>query len=437
MKGLFIWMFAAALTTASTEPIRVDPRPSVAPLTLQSAIDEALARNPSLIALRAEVDALRARPAQERFLAPPVLEAQIWQWPIDTLNPANTGMFMLMAGQELPGRGKRRLREAAAATEVAVAESGIAVRARAIIADVKRTYADLYVARKAIGIANGNLDLLRQLADVSQAKYATGRISQQDVLKAVVEISRMHVELIELGERARTAEARLNTLLDRPPEASVGPLADPPPERPLAAPSDLQRLAIEHQPELKTSRLEIARAEAQLAVVRSEYRPDFFVKGGYMLMPRDRDAWTASVGITWPNAPWSRGRLDAAAAEARGRVAVAKAQVDAAENGVRLMVQEAWIRARAAAERVALLGSTVLPQVEQSLDVARVAYQTDRVDFLALIDDSRVRLQTRLAYYEALAILEQARADLERAVGIDLEPLAPVEPPSSQAGGRN
>jgi outer membrane protein TolC len=105
------------------------------------------------------------------------------------------------------------------------------------------------------------------------------------------------------------------------------------------------------------------------------------------------------------------------------------------------MVQEALVRAQAASARVALLQTTLLPQAEQTLEVARAAYQTDRVDFLALMDDSRVRLAVRLEYYEALAALEQARVDLERAVGVDLErsarvdPPAHVEPPALQAGG--
>jgi outer membrane protein TolC len=51
-----------------------------------------------------------------------------------------------------------------------------------------------------------------------------------------------------------------------------------------------------------------------------------------------------------------------------------------------------------------------------------VAYQTDRVDFLAIIDNERVRLDAQLDYFRALSDLEQALADLERAVGTDITP---------------
>ena len=52
--------------------------------------------------------------------------------------------------------------------------------------------------------------------------------------------------------------------------------------------------------------------------------------------------------------------------------------------------------------------------------MSRVAYQADQGDFLTLIDNQRVLLDVQLAYYRALSDLEQARADLERAVGTDV-----------------
>ena len=57
------------------------------PLTLKAALDEALAKNLDLAALRAQVAVTHQRPAQERSLPPPMLEATIWQWPINSINP--------------------------------------------------------------------------------------------------------------------------------------------------------------------------------------------------------------------------------------------------------------------------------------------------------------------------------------------------------------
>lgn len=416
-------LWAGASSEQSQQPpaiVHTEANPTGPPVTLAELLREALEKNPELAALRAQVDVVRQRPGQERFLDAPMAEAQIWQWPFNSINPADTNMYMFMVTQDLPGRGKRQLRAAVADKDVALAESDIAIRARDVVNQIKQAYASLFIARKAIQVHLDSVELLRQIADVSQAKYTTGRISQQDVLKPVVELSRLHTDIIMFDEQAKLATARLNILLNRMPETPLGPLIEPQEQRMLPATADLQRIALERQPELQRSRVEIERAEAELASVRSDYKPDFSVQGGYMLMPRMTDAWMGRVGITWPKAPWSRGKIDARVAEQTAAVQAAKARTQVLENMVRLAVQEAYVRATAAQERAVLLRTTIKPQSQQTLEVSRVAYQTDRVDFQALIDNQRVLLDVNLDYFRALSDFTQALADLERAVGIDL-----------------
>jgi outer membrane protein TolC len=390
------------------------------PLTLKAALDEALAKNLDLDALRAQVQVTRERPAQERSLAPPMLEGTIWQWPVNTINPWNTNMYMFMVGQELPGRGKRELRAAVAEKDIALAETDVTIRSRQVVNDVKQAYAMLFIARKATEVHLASVELLRQIADVSQVKYATGRISQQDVLKPVVELSKLHGDLLMFEEQAGLAAARLNVLLARAPEAPIGPLTEPTEQTLLPATTELQRLALERQPELQRAHFEIERADAELASAKREFKPDFTVQGGYLLMPNQTDAWLARVGVTWPRAPWSRDKVTARITEQTAASETAKARERAMQNMVRLAVQEAYVRAKSARDRAALLRTTILPQAQQTLDVSRIGYQTDRVDFQAVIDNQRMLLDAQLGYVRALSEFEQATADLERAIGADL-----------------
>lgn len=388
-------------------------------LTLETALAEALDRNPDLVALRRMSDVSTHRPAQERALPPPRLEGQAWQWPIDTVNPANTNMYMLTASQDLPGRGKRALRAAVAEKDVDIANNHVAVRRRDVLDEVKRSYAELVLTRKAIEIHESTADVLRQFADLSAAKYEAGRISQQDVLRAVVELSKLHADLETLTERAALAEAGLNTLLGRPPDAPIGQLDVPRAVQAIPAPADLQQLALDHQPVLRAAALERERAEAERAVTRQEYRPDFFVAAGYMLLPRGRDAWTGSFGLTWPTSPWSRKKVDAQVSQADAEIEAARARERAAESRVRLDVQNAYLRLQSAQRRASLLETTVIPQSQQALEVSLMAYQTDRGDVLTLIDGRRMLLDAEMGYYEALRDAAQAASDLERTVGVD------------------
>ena len=391
------------------------------PLTLSAAVDEALQRNPELILLRRQFEAAQQRPAQERFLMPPSFEAQIWQWPLTTVNPLNTNMYMFSVQQELPGRGKRELRAAVTGKDAEIAWAETALRAREVIKEVQRAYLDIALARKAIDIHLDSMGLLRQSADISTVRYAAGRSPQQDVLKAVVELSRLHEDLVMHEESAAVASARLNTLLDRDPQTPIGQV-DELRERVDVPPSAaLQQIAITQNPELRAAQIGVERAQAVGSAIEREYKPDFFVGGGYMLMPRTAGAWTASVGLTWPNAPWARGRLDAQKAEAAANVDAASARVRVVERQIRLAIHDAYIRAEAAAQRASLLRSTIVPQSQQAVEVSRVAYQGDRVDFLSVVDNQRALLEAQLSYFRALGDRELALADLSRAVGVDLQ----------------
>ena len=405
----------------STDARRVDAGP---PLTLAGAIEEALARNPTLLVLRRQFEAARHRPAQARALAAPTFEAQIWQWPVDTINPLNTNMYMFTVQQELGRGSKRDLAAAVAEKDVELTSIEIALRARDVINEVTRAYTDVSLARRAIDIHLESVALLRQFADLSSVKYAAGRTTQQDVLKAVVELSMLHDDLVMHEESEANAAARLNTLLDRDPHAGIGPLAEPREEIELPSSDELQRQAMEHQPELAAAKLQVERAKAALAAVDGDYKPDFFVVGGYMLTPRQAGAWTASVGMSWPNAPWSRGRLVARKAEAAADVETAAMRVKAAERSIQLAVHDAYVRTVAAGRRALLLESTIVPQSVQTLEVSRVAYQTDRSDLRALIDNQRTLLDARLSFYRALGERELAFADLERAVGAPIHSAA-------------
>ena len=53
------------------------------------------------------------------------------------------------------------------------------------------------------------------------------------------------------------------------------------------------------------------------------------------------------------------------------------------------------------------------------------------IDFLTLVDNWRKQLNFELMYHRALAEMEQAVADLERAVGQDIERKARAEEPQS------
>lgn len=401
-------LFALALTATATYA-------QTPPLTLRAAIDEATARNPELVALRQEFEAARAAPAQEGFLAPPMLEAQIWGWPVTTLNPVRTEMYMLMAEQELPGKGKRAARTLVAEREADLSRQQIAVRANQILSDVRNAYIDLAFTRETFALYSRQAKLLDEITETATLRYAAGEGAQHHTVVALVEVANVEKERIAAEERAQSAEARLNTLLGRPVSEPVETLAA---LSPTLSPEEAEQRALAGHPDVAMVEAAIAREEAELARLRGERRPDFVIGGGYMLMPGDAGAWTARAGITWANAPWSRGRVTAAVELQTKRVDAAKARRDVVASQIRQGVRQAVVRLNAAERQVRLVESTVLPQIEHGFELTRVAYAAGEGPFTEVLDTRRMLLSIELEFLEARANVARARADLETVAGV-------------------
>lgn len=402
---------ALVLTTATAAHGQV---PSTR-LTIQAATGEALARNPELAALRQAYEAARAAPAQERFLGAPMLEAQIWGWPVTTLNPARTDMYMFMAEQELPGRGKRAARSLVAEREADLSRQEVAVRANQVLSELRQAYVDLAYTREAFDLYARQARLLEEVTETATLRYAAGEGVQHHSVVALVEVAAVEKDRIAAEARAQAAEARLNTLIGRPPSQPVEPL------EPIVArlsAEEAEQRALARHPEVAMVAAEVAREEAELERLRGERRPDFVIGGGYMLIPREKGAWTARAGLTWPNAPWSRGRLTAAIEAQSKRVEAAKAGAAVVSAQLRQAIREAVVRLDAAERQLRLIQSTVLPQIEHAFELTRLAYATGEGAFSDVLDARRTLLSTQLDYLEARADVARAHADLETAAGV-------------------
>src|SRR5215217_3301294 len=127
MRSRFVLVWAAASLGVAISAYAQSPA-----FTLRDALAEARRANPELIALQHQAESVRAAVPASRYLDAPMFETQIWGWPVTTLNPANTDMYMFMGEQMLPGKGKRAARERVASETAHLSESLIAVRANAI-----------------------------------------------------------------------------------------------------------------------------------------------------------------------------------------------------------------------------------------------------------------------------------------------------------------
>ena len=290
-----------------------------------------------------------------------------------------------------------------------------------LIARLKQTYYDLFLAQKAIQIHHEQVELIRQFVEIANAKFRTGKGAQTDVLKAQVELSLLFQQLPILEQRRETAEAMLNTLLDRDATSPLG-IPQEPSQIPLDNTlDDLHRLALHERPELKAAGLAVQRNEQSRALAQRQYYPDFNVAFQRFQNFQANDGFGAYVAMSIPFAFWTKPKYDAGVQEAAAALSAARAEHHTLENLTRFQVKDLLARLRATDQVTTLYRTTILPQAEQSLDAARVGYRAGRAGFLDLIETQRAWRGSLLEYFKALVDRQHRLAELEQVVGITLD----------------
>ena len=392
-------------------------------LVLPELIQEVLARNPELAAARKQWEAATNRIAQVRSLDDPTLFVDLFNVP-RTFNVTQTQNSIFGLSQNLPFPGKLGLKGEVASRSADMTEQAVRAKERELVARLKQAYYDLFLTQKAIQIHHEQVELLRQFFEIANAKFRAGKGSQADVLKAQVELSLLHQQLPVLEQRRKTAEAMLNTLLDRGPSSPLGIAQEPsqlPIERPL---DDLHSLALNDRPELKAAELDVQRNEQSHALAERQYYPDFNVSFRRFQNFQANDGFGAYVAMTIPFAFWTKPKYDAGVQEAAAALAVSRAQQHTLENLTRFQIDDLLAKLRATDQVATLYRTTILPQAEQSLESARVGYRVGKGSFLDLIDAQRAWRGFQHEYFKAIVDRQNRLAELEQVVGITLDRLS-------------
>jgi len=397
---------------------------SRAALSLAEAVKEATEKNPEIVSLRERVQSLTARAKQAPYLEDPEIVFQAGGVPLSnptSLRRSDTNMIGIR--QKVPFFGKLGLKEKIANQETKVVEQELRAKEREIISRVKMAYADLFMADKSIEILREQLEIIRSVIRATEARYQVGRVTQQDVFKALLEQSEIMNQLIVAEEERRAAEVKVNVVMNRPPQTSIQVPTDLTVADTTLSFSALEELALANRPELKGAQEDIERTEKMYELAdRNRKFPDFMVGWDYWRMPTDmtKDRYAAMVNITIPFSPWTIGRRNYEVEETLAEIRAAKANRDATRNMTLREVGEAQAKLQATRRSLELFREGILSQAELSFRASMAAYQTGSVEFIALLEAQRALREARMGYFKSLTGVLQNLADLERAVGKEL-----------------
>jgi len=389
---------------------------------VEALVQEVLARNPSLAQMIASWEAASAHYPQAKSLEDPMFAV--------TLGPASYGSnavepaYRLEIAQKYPFPGKLRLRGENALAEARAANNDVEDMRLQLVESAKGAFYEYYLVARALEVNAESLRLLRGFRDNASKRFQTGLVPQQDVLQADVEIGKQQERTRTLERMRRVAVARINTLLDLPPDA---PLAPPP--REIAAigllpdAGRLRAMALAGRPDLQGLANRIAAEQAALGLAHKEYFPDFETFAMYDRFMGNTSATrdlAYMVGVK-VNLPVRVGRRDAAVAEAVAKVNQRRAELARLTDQVNFQIQEAYEQVRESQDIVKLYKQKILPDAKLNVDAAQSAYTNGKIAFLSLIEAERGLVMLRDRYHEVVADSYRRLATLERAVGEPLE----------------
>jgi len=405
----------AASQPSQPAPAASQQKAQLLPLDLDRLIEIALADNPQLQAARSQIAADRTKVPQARTLPDPMLAVMF-----DNVLHPDRGLGF-EARQMFPWPGKLRLMSEAAAQRADRTVTDYTEKAYEIVAQVKQSYYDLYFIDKSIELAQANKSLLADFVKIAETKYAVGQGIQQDVLRAQVAQSRILDELLVLQQQRVSARARLDALLNRPPDAPLGPVTEITRHKVTLPQASLEQIALERRAMLKGMALMVDEAETMQALARRDLKPDYEVRLG--LQPADdmtgRTNVTGMVMFTLPL--YHRTKQDKAIEQRTAEVSAAQSSYEAQKTMVFAMIKDQLAMLQKSDRQAELLHTGIIPQAELSLESARAAYQVNKADFLTLLDSQMSLYNNLRDYYRAVTDYEQGVAELERTVGTPLD----------------
>jgi outer membrane protein TolC len=388
-------------------------------MQLDRLIQTALSDNQTLKSLRSRIDADAAKVPQAGSLPDPQVGVMF-------NNGFQTDGAQLTAKQMFPGPGKLRLMKQVAGLEAQRTVTDYTEKMRDVTAQVKTAYFDLYFIDKATEIALANKSLLADFVKIAETKYSTGAGLQQDVLRAQLAQSRILDDLLMLRQQRTAAEARLNALLNRPPNAPVGSVAPFDRHRIASSEPQLQEIALTNRAMLKGMQIMADAAKSEQALARRELRPDYEVQAtltpvGSGMNPdtlSPTTQWSVGVMLTLPL--YHRTKQDKAIEQRGHEAAAAESGYEAQKIMVFSMIRDNLSMLERADRQIDLYRTGIIPQAQLSLESARAGYQVNKVDFLTLLDNQMSLYADLRDYYGAVADHEKSLAALEQAVGAPL-----------------
>ena len=294
---------------------------------------------------------------------------------------------------------------------------------RDLIVELKLSYHELAYLQRAVELTRQNHELVVSILTIATARYAEGKATLNDVLKAQSQLAQLEYDFILLEELQGVEHANINGILSVPSATPLGatvPVAYEPLDVVLA---DVEKQALAKRQELRIAALTIEKATERIALAELQTKPmlkfDLMtIETGEALMldapGSGKNPFSIGFGVT---IPWSSLKNSSKVREAQQNHEVVTANKRVLEDETKVALQKVYFRLENARRLVELYETTLIPQAGAAIEVAETWHQEGPKSITGFLETQSVWLNFNLARLRAIADYQQNVARLEKLVG--------------------
>jgi cobalt-zinc-cadmium efflux system outer membrane protein len=398
--------------------------PSGTPVKLDDLLSEAEGRNPQIQSARRSWESSQHVPTQVSTLPDPQLTLQHVSVgsprPFSGYTNSDFAYVGFGFSQDIPYPGKLRLRGELAGKDADVSRQHYESARRTILADVKAAYYQLAYLGKTRTILEEDGRLLEQIELAAEARYRTGSGTQQEVLQAQIEKTKLLREITTSELEVGRAQAEIKQLLSREqssPDIETDDLAE---TTTVYTYEQLLSAANSNNPEIAAMQKMVERQGLQVGLARKDFYPDFNVQ--YMWQRTDptrvRAYYMLTFGVRIPI--YRARRQQPELAQATADQNRARSDLEAQSQQTAFELRQQYLTVEKSAELLKIYHEGLIPQAQAELQAGLAAYQNNRQDFQALLASFRDVLMLDQEYWQTLLEREKALAKIEQSTGLSL-----------------
>jgi outer membrane protein TolC len=394
-------------------------------LSRVQAVQEALTHNPAIAAAREQVEEAKAGITIATAWADPSLVTEADQL-TSFLKPNSASEHDVGLQFTVPFPSRTHLNGKVARATWQQTQHALTQLQQQTASQTAQAYDAILVALRHHDDLKQSQEMSRQFLDKTNARFQAGTAAKLDLLKAKVDFSKTENDLIANEHTLTVARAGLNKLLGRPARSEVEPADMLEVPGPLPDFSALVELAMASRPELLSMTIQQNAAHDSTTLARQYWFPDVNVTLWRSYIDGAPNSYKFDGGISVPLLFWQHEK--GAISQAKHHERELQASSSDLTAQVMLDVQTSYSGATTAWRQAVYLRDELLPEAQAAYKAAATSYNLGGSSALDLLDAKGTLLDAESQYTDALGAVNDARADLERAVGAPLPSVPPETP---------